>query len=286
MDSLMGMKNALDLIEKRMEDHLDIEEIAKVAYVSTFHFQRMFNMLTGITVGEYVRKRKLTLAAQELAMTSSKVSDIALKYGYETPESFAKAFRRIHGISPSDARNPGVSLKAFPRITFHLSLKGDKDIDYRIVKKEAFTVVGKTYDVIHQDGEEFHQTEKFWEESELNGTIVMLESMITDESLLGICLDYEPDTENFRYMIAVESSPTSPVDGLSLRVIPASTWAIFTTTGPMPEAMQSVFQRVYQEWFPATGYEHAGGPELEAYPLGDTSAEDYKGEIWIPIVKK
>ncbi|WP_082762870.1 AraC family transcriptional regulator [Paenibacillus amylolyticus] len=280
------MKNSLDLIEQRMEEHLDIEEIAKAAYVSTFHFQRMFSMLTGITVGEYVRKRKLTLAAQELAMTSSKVSDVALKYGYETPESLAKAFRRIHGISPSEARNPGVSLKAFPRITFHLSLKGDKDMDYRIVKKGAFTVVGTNYDVLHQEGEEFHQTEKFWEESELDGTTAMLESMITDKSLLGICLEYEQDTENFQYMIAVESSPTVPVNGLSLRVIPASTWAIFTTTGPMPEAMKSVYQRVYQEWFPATGYEHAGGPELEAYPLGDTTAENYKGEIWIPIVKK
>jgi AraC family transcriptional regulator len=129
------MKDALDLMEKKMEEPLDIEEIAKAAYSSPFHFQRMFHMLTGMTVAEYMRKRKLTLAAQELAMSSSKVVDVAFKYGYDSPESFSKAFRKIHGIAPSEARNSGVSLKAFPRISFHISLKGDKDVDYRIVQR-------------------------------------------------------------------------------------------------------------------------------------------------------
>ncbi|MBP1991898.1 AraC family transcriptional regulator [Paenibacillus eucommiae] len=286
MEWLLRMKDALDLMEKRMEDQLDIEEIAKAAYVSTFHFQRMFNMLTGMTVGEYIRKRKLTLAAQELAMTSSKVVDVALKYGYETPESFAKAFRRIHGISPSEARNPGVSLKAFPRISFQLSLKGDKDMDYRIVEKEAFNVVGKSYDVTCRDGENLRQIPIFWQECQLNGTIAKLGSMGTDERLLGICLDMQPDQENFSYMIASETNLTSPEDGLSLRTIPASTWAIFTSVGPIPGAIQNVFQRIFQEWFPATGYEHSGAPEMEVYPMGDTTAEDYQCEVWIPILKK
>jgi predicted transcriptional regulator YdeE len=152
-------------------------------------------------------------------MSSSKVLDIALKYGYDSPESFSKAFRKIHGITPSEARNSGVSLKAFPRISFHLSLKGDKDVD-------------------------------------------------------------------FSYMIASKADVTSPAEGFALSTIPATTWAIFTSVGSIPGAIQNMFGRIYQEWFPATGYEHSGAPEMEVYLPGDITAEDYRCEVWIPIVKK
>jgi AraC family transcriptional regulator len=157
LDWLTRMKNALDLIEMKLVEPLDIEEIAKAAYTSPFHFQRMFHMLTGMTLAEYIRKRKFTLAAQELATSTSKVLDIALKYGYDSPESFSKAFRKIHGITPSSARDPGVLLKAFPRISFHLTLKGDKDMDYRIVEKESFVIIGKSIQVSCKDGENFRQ---------------------------------------------------------------------------------------------------------------------------------
>jgi AraC family transcriptional regulator len=186
LEWLNRMKDALDLIEKSLDERVDIEEIAKAACTSPFHFQRMFFMLTGMTVAEYIRKRKLTLAAQELATSSSKVLDVALKYGYDSPESFSKAFRKIHGISPSEARNPGVRLKAFPRITFHLSLKGDREVDYRIEDKEAFTVIGKSIQVTCQDGEHMHQIPKFWEECHQNGTIEELTSIGTGENLFGI----------------------------------------------------------------------------------------------------
>jgi AraC family transcriptional regulator len=286
LDGLLRMKDALDLMEQKMEERPDIEEIAKAAYMSPFHFQRMFHMLTGMTVAEYTRKRKLTLAAQELAIQSSKVVDVALKYGYDSPESFSKAFRKIHGITPSEARNSGVSLKAFPRISFHLSLKGDKDMDYRIVEKEAFTVVGKSLQVTCQDGDQLRDIPKFWEECHRDGTTAKLGSVGTDGNLLGLCLDMQPGQGDYTYMIAGRTDLTSPAEGFSLREIPASTWAIFTADGPVPGSVQSVFGRIYQEWFPATGYEHSGAPELEVYPPGDTAAEDYRCEVWVPIVKK
>jgi AraC family transcriptional regulator len=286
VDWFIRMKDALDLMERKIEERVDIEEIAQAAYVSPFHFQRMFHMLTGMTIAEYSRKRKLTLAAQELAMTSSKVLDVALKYGYDSPESFAKAFRKIHGIAPSEARNPGVSLKAFPRISFHLSLKGDKDMDYRMVEKEAFTVVGKSIQTTCEGGEQTRQIPKFWQECHQDGTTAKLGSIGTGENLLGICLDMQPGKGDLTYMIASQTDLTSHEEGFSLRTIPASTWAIFTSVGPMPGAIQSVFGRIFQEWFPATGYEHVGAPELEVYPPGDTTAEDYRCEVWIPIVKR
>jgi AraC family transcriptional regulator len=285
LDWLVRMNNALDLMEKRIEEPLDIEVIAKAAYSSPFHFHRMFHMLTGMTVAEYTRKRKLTLAAQELAMSSSKVLDVALKYGYDSPESFSKAFRKIHGIAPSEARNSGVSLKAFPRISFLISLKGDKDVDYRIVMKEAFTVVGKSIQVTCQDNEHSRQISRFWEECHRDGTIAKLGDIGTDEDLLGIIMDMQPGKEDFSYMIASKADVTSHAEGFNLRTIPATTWAIFTSVGPIPEAIQNVFSRIYQEWFPATRYEHSGEPEMEVYTLGDITAEDYRCEVWIPIVK-
>ncbi|WP_282198119.1 AraC family transcriptional regulator [Collibacillus ludicampi] len=283
LEWLHRMKEALDLMEKKMDERLDIEEITKAAYTSPFHFQRMFYMLTGMTVVEYMRKRKLTLAAQELASSSSKVLDVALKYGYDSPESFSKAFRKIHGIAPSEARNPGVSLKAFPRISFHLTLKGDKDMDYRIVEKEAFTVVGKSTKVSCREEEHMRQIPRFWEECLRNGTTDKLGSISTDGNLLGICMDMQPDQEVFTYMIATRTDLTTPSEGFFLRTIPASTWAIFTSVGPIPSAIQNVFGRIFQEWFPSTGYEHAEAPELEVYPPGDTTADDYRCEVWIPM---
>jgi AraC family transcriptional regulator len=281
------MKDALDLIEKKMEEPLDIEEIAKAAYSSPFHFQRMFHMLTGITLADYKRKRKLTLAAQELAMSSSKVVDVALKYGYDSPESFSKAFRKIHGIAPSEARNSGVSLKAFPRISFQLSLKGDIPVDYQILEKKAFTVVGKTFRTTMQNNEQTRQIPRFWGECYQDGTIAKLGSFSTDENMFGIMMDMQPGKDDFTYMIASKADVTSsPADGFVLSTIPASTWAIFTSIGPVTRAIPSVFGRIYQEWFPATGFEHSGAPEMEVYPPGDVTAEDYRCEIWVPIVKK
>lgn len=286
LDWLTRMKDALDLMEQKMEEPLDINEIAKAACSSTSHFQRMFLMLTGMTISEYIRKRKLTLAAQELAMTTSRVLDVALKYGYDSPESFSKAFRKVHGVPPSEARGKGVNLKAFPRISFHLSLKGDKDMDYKIVEKVAFTVIGKSFKVTTKNGENLRLIPKLWKECNQDGTTARLSAIGKDKDLLGVCIDVQHDLEQLTYLIAVEDSSGTDAEGLISRTIPASTWAVFTSTGPMPGAIQNVWKRIFQEWFPATGYEHSGGADLEVYPLGDTSAEDYRCEIWVPIVKR
>lgn len=287
MEMLNKMMDAINYMEMKMEEDLDIEEIAKVACASTFHFQRMFHMLTGFTVAEYARNRKLTLAAQELAISSNiKVIDVALKYGYQSPESFAKAFRKAHGITPSAARHLGSNLKAFPRITFHLSLKGDKDMDYRIVQKDEFNVIGKILKVSTKDGENLREISKFWDKCNSDGTNEKICSIDNRQSLLGISMDIEQGNEQFSYMIAIEDVNNSKEISLETRKIPAATWAVFTSVGPMPNAIQKVWERVFQEWFPSTGFEHADAPELEVYLPGDPSAQDYKCEVWVPIIKK
>lgn len=286
MEWLIRMKEALDYMESKMEEPLNIDDIAKVAYSSPFHFQRMFNMLTGVTVADYIRRRRLTLAAQELAISKVKVLDVALKYGYDSPESFAKAFRKAHGMAPSTAREPGIQLKAFPRLSFHLSLKGDKEMDYRIVEKEEFTVIGKSIQVTTRDGENLRKIPQLWLDANEDGTSDKLIEIGVDKDLLGICAGMDYPNEMFSYWIAVEGHPGTDPQGYATTIIPAATWAVFTSVGPMPHAIQSVWSRIFQEWFPSSGYEHTGGPEFELYLPGNPGAEDYQCEVWVPIKKK
>ncbi|MDP4088865.1 MAG: AraC family transcriptional regulator, partial [Bacillota bacterium] len=281
------MVDAINYMETRMEEKFDIEDIARIAYFSAFHFQRMFHMLSGFTVAEYVRNRKLTLAAQELAVSPDvKVIDVALKYGYDSPESFTKAFKKVHGINPSEARKSGASLKAFPRISFHLSLKGDKDMDYKIVKKDAFKVIGKAIKVTTKDGENLKRIPEFWDQCYNDGTVKKLCSIDSDRDMLGICMDFDYANEEFAYMIALENENNQEDWGLDIREIPAASWAVFTSVGPMPHSIQKVWSRIFEEWFPSSGFEHADAPELEVYPPGDGSSQDYKCEVWIPVIKK
>lgn len=159
-------------------------------------------------------------------------------------------------------------------------------MDYRIVKKDAFKVIGKAIKVSTKNGENLRQIPQFWNECNSNGTSEEICSIDSRQNMLGLCLDFQYDKEEFSYMIAIEEVNNSKDTGFQTREIPAATWAVFTSEGPMPHAIQNVWARVYEEWFPSAGFEHADAPEIEVYLPGDSSAEDYKCEVWIPIVKK
>ncbi|MFS0672095.1 AraC family transcriptional regulator [Ornithinibacillus sp. 179-J 7C1 HS] len=287
MEKLQRMTECIAYIEDNLEGELDMEEIAKIAYMSKFHFQRMFSMLTGYTVTEYIRNRRITKAAQELLNEDARVIDIALKYGYESPEAFTKAFRNIHGISPTAAKKNSHSLKAYPKLSFQIQLKGDVEMDYKIVEKDAFTVVGKSISTTTVGGENHRTIATFWDESNVNGFTAELAINCGELGLLGICLEFDQKLENITYLIAAEKNIEEvPSDWLESE-IPSSTWAIFPVHGAMPDAMPKVWQRIFSEWFPSTGYEHSGGPEMEVYlSNGDPASENYYSEIWIPIKKK
>lgn len=171
-----------------------------------------------------------------------------------------------------------------PRITFRLIMKGDKDMDYKIVQKDSFMVTGKILAVSTKDGENFKRIPKFWEECNSNGTSEKLCTMLETGTMLGICMDMDHQNEQFNYMVAVEGN--KPNNEFVAREIPAATWAIFTSIGPMPHAIQRVWQRIFGEFFPTTSFEHAEAPELEVYLEGNPMAEDYKCEVWIPVIKK
>lgn len=280
------LNEGIDYLENNMESKLDIDKAAQVTFTSKFHFQRMFHITTGVTVAEYVRKRRLTLAAQELTTSDARVIDVALKYGYQTPEAFTKAFQKMHGVSPSEVRELGISLKAYPRISFHIQIKGEKVMNYRIIDKEAFKVVGVSKSVTTVDNKNLEMIPRFWDECYDKGICKRLSDMAGSMGMLGICMDFEYEKDMFKYVIAVEKQGADVPEELVEKEISAATWAIFESVGPMPDAIQKVWARIFSEWFPATGYEHANAPELEVYPEGDSSKADYKCEIWIPIIKK
>ncbi|MGF2614837.1 AraC family transcriptional regulator [Rossellomorea vietnamensis] len=284
MEMLQRMNQCIDYIEKHLHDIIEMEELARITYSSKFHFQRMFSMLTGFTVAEYIRKRRLTLAAQELSNSGAKVIDVALRYGYETPESFSKAFRKAHGVSPSNVRNQGVSLKAFPRISFQIQLKGEKEMNYRIVEKDSFNVTGVGKRMSTANGENHKEIPKFWDEVNRNGKANEIVEAADAKEILGFCMEFDHAKEEFTYFIG--AGTVKEQDKFEAKRIPAATYAVFESVGAMPHAIQNVWERVFSEWFPSTGYEHAGGPEFELYPPGDVNSEEYRCEVWIPIKKK
>ncbi|MTH55772.1 helix-turn-helix domain-containing protein [Bacillus mangrovi] len=287
MEALTRLNESIQYMEERLGSEIQMEEAAAAACMSKFHFHRMFQMVTGLTPGEYVRKRRLTLAAQELILSDAKVIDVAYKYGYESPESFSKAFRNAHGISPREARQSKSFLKAYPRISFHIQLKGEKEMNYRIVEKPSFQVIGKS--IVTPSNQEQDQTiSRFWEEAnEAGGLSDQLAPHCGPLGFLGICLDHNHEKETMRYLISIEASDEGLPANFEKRTIPAYTWAVFESTGAMPHAIQEVWTRIFSEWFPSTGFEHAGGPEMEVYPKeGDPYQPGYKCEVWVPIVKK
>ncbi|OOM06453.1 AraC family transcriptional regulator [Clostridium saccharobutylicum] len=284
MDWLNAMNNAVEYIEDHITEKIDIEKVAKVALSSTFHFQRMYHMITGVTIGEYIRRRRLTLAAQDI-VSGEKIINVAYKYGYETPEAFTKAFGKMYGISPSAARESGANLKSYPKLTFHISIKGDKEMNYKIFDKGSFKVVGKQTRITMADEQNFNQVPEFWHDCMDDGSYELLSSKAGNLGVLGVSKDFDKCTQEFNYMIAVEEVNEPLPKGYISATIPASTWAAFESVGPLPEASHELLRRIYSEWMPSMGYQHECAPDLEIYPVGDMFADDYKCEFWIPIKK-
>ena len=278
-----SLQRAIDYMEEHMTEPVSMDQIARQANVSVFHFQRTFSILTDMPVGEYLRGRRLTLAAHELSSTDNKIIDIAYKYGYDTPEAFTKAFRRQHGLTPSDARKHLGKLKSYNRLVIQVSLKGASPMKYRIVEREGFQAVGIKQEFSLVDGENMRGIPKMWDEANSNGASDSLVELNNGEikGLLGICAGHA-DGKKMDYWIGAECTEKAP-DNMSAIEIPASRWAVFEVHGAMPDAMPKVWKQIFSEWFPSNQYEHAPSPELEVYPAGDAYRNDYYSEIWIPL---
>ncbi|WP_066298820.1 AraC family transcriptional regulator [Bacillus sp. FJAT-29937] len=282
-----SIQKAIDYMEDHLHEDITIDEIAKQANASAFHFQRTFTILTDISVGEYLRRRRLTLAAQDLSRTNCKIIDLAYKYGYDTPEAFTKAFRRQHGVSPTEARKYMGKLKFYERLIIQVILKGAEPMKYNVLERDGFQVVGIKREFSIVNGENLLGIPKLWDEVLNDGTCEKVARLNNGQikGVLGVCADKIGDGPSgaIDYWVAAEYDGNAAEGFLTLD-IPAAKWVVFEVHGPMPEAMQKTWKKIYSEWFPTSGYEHAEGvPQLEVYPDDDASSSDYYSEIWIPV---
>ena len=291
MDWIKGIQRAIDYTEAHLTEEIDYDAVAKEAYSSAFHFQRVFSIMCGYTLGDYIRMRRLSLAADELRGSDEKVIDIALKYGYETPESFTRAFSRFHGITPTEARNGG-TVKSFSKLSVKLILTGGKEMDYRIEKPGAIKVICKR-ETVHkpETGAGTPDITGFWAKCGQDGTMQKIISYIPENpklaGLLGICFSLEIDGDMFPYGIGAEYNGAPVEPGLEVVELPEYTYAVFPFKGKMPEVFIETYRKIVSEFFPGTDrYEYAGGIELEVYPSDNTDDPNYYGEIWIAVNEK
>lgn len=268
-------QNSINYIEDHLTDKLDAEAIAETAALSSFYYQRIFTALCGMTLMEYIRARRMTQAALELTHADERVIDVALKYGYDSPDSFTRAFQKFHGITPAKARESGAPLRSFAPLHVKVILEGGKMLDYRIVEKAPFTIVGfkRTFNT----DTSYQEIPKFWNEWKAGNSTI--------KGMFALCMDQ--DGKKLDYWIADNYVPWMEVpQGCKTIQIPGSLWAEFRCKGPLPDSLQSVNTEIWSKWLPTLkGYKLAGNYNLEVYAEPAINPEDTVSYIWIPLTK-
>lgn len=281
MEWMERLNDAIRYIEDHLTDEVDYEQLGKIACCSSYHFQRMFTYMAGIPLSEYIRRRKMSLAAVDLQGTGMKIIEVAGKYGYQSPTAFNRAFRSVHGIAPSAVKNEGVSVKSFPPITFKITVKGVEEMNYRIETKEAFRIVGVSVPLQKDIEKNFAVIPQKWQEISTDGTLQRLIGMMDTPPMGVLGISTCNDTEPWRYYIAVSTSQEK--GELSEYIVPQATWAVFPGEGTN-ESIQELERRIVTEWLPTSGYEYGNAPDVEVYLNPDPQNAKY--EVWIPVVKK
>ena len=285
MEWAEAISAAINYIESHITDNITLYDVADHVNISPFYFQKGFSILCGYSIAEYMRNRRMALAGEELITSDITVMELAMKYGYDSPDSFTKAFSRFHGYTPQTVRKNKTMIKTFAPLKITISLKGGCIMDYRIAKKEAFIILGASKEFSYENPKQ--EIPLFWQEHYASG---MGEYVC---GMFGINIDPQWGTEKFEYLIADIYNPAVDIpEGLTVKTIPAFTWAVFPCKGALPDALQDVNTKIFSEWLPALqDYEFAAGYCVEMYDMPDkypngTSDENYYTEIWIPVKKK
>lgn len=283
MEWVEKLNQSMHYIEEHLKDDIDYEQLARIACCTSYHYQRMFTYMAGISLSEYIRRRKMSLAAVELRDGNERVIDIAEKYGYRSPTAFNRAFQSFHGIAPSAVKTEGVSLKSFSPIVFHIAVKGATEIDYRIETKDAFRIIGISAPLDRDIENNFMVVPQMWQTAAENGTVQKLAGMMDTPPMGLLGVSACNDEEQWKYFIAVSSKKAGDEDTYEEYIVPASTWAIFSGSGTN-KTIQDLERRIITEWLPASGYEYANAPDIEVYLNPDPKNAQY--EVWIPVTKK
>ena len=281
MEWIDRLNEAINYMEEHLTDAVDYEQLGRIAGCSSYHFQRMFTYMAGLPLSEYMRRRKMSLAAVDLREKDAKIIDVAEKYGYQSPTAFNRAFQSVHGIAPSAVKNEGVSVKSFPPVSFKIIIKGVEEMNYRIETRESFRIVGVSVPLNKDIEQNFAVIPSKWQEISENGTLQKLIGMIDTPPMGVLGVSTCNDTEPWRYYIAVSSSQES--DGFEEYTVPAAVWAVFPGEGTN-QSIQELERRIVTEWLPTSGYEYGNAPDVEVYISPDPQNAKY--EVWIPVVKK
>ncbi len=282
MNWIQGFMDSINYLEEHLDGEIDIEEAARIAATSKYLYQRMFGYICGISLGAYIRNRRLSLAAFDLLQGKLSVSDAAMKYGYSSFSSFTKAFSAYHGIAPSAVKGENCKLLSYPRLSLTVSAKAEEPLIYRIEQKEALRLIGIGETVLNDGVYNFQRIPQMWQEAYESNVVwdIFHMSNQTYWGVMGVLSNYTDSTVDYHMASTVD--PDIPLlEGMREFHIPAGRWVVFSCYGR--HRIQPVWKRIYGEWFPSSGYEHTGGPEIEWYSPDDPQREDCLTEIWIPI---
>ncbi|MFJ3711912.1 GyrI-like domain-containing protein [Streptomyces sp. NPDC090053] len=282
---LERLNQAMEHIESHLDQDIEVKELARIAATSEYHLRRMFSALAGIPLSEYIRRRRLTLAGAEVLAGRETLLEIAVRYGYSSGEAFARAFRAMHGIGPGEARRTGAALNSRSRMAFRLTIEGSSTLRYRVVDKGDFAVVGlKTRVPLVHAGPNQAITD-FVRGIEPQ-TLERLEELSDQEphGIVAVCDDLDPsraEGTELDYHHGVITSAGAP-EGTTASAVPAGTWAVFTTSGPAPQAIQELWRDVFTEWFPSNPYRTRTGPEILRTRLSPEKTHA-DAELWLPV---
>ena len=286
MDWLNGLNKVMSYIEDNLTNQIRHESLASMAGCSVYEFSRVFSFLTGMSVSEYIRRRRLSQAVFDIQGGRERVVDIALKYGYESQAAFTRAFKELHGVAPLSARKTGVFFKTYPPMAFSLSVKGANAMKFRIEKRECFQIVGLSgYDGECENGD--HLTplwRRFMEEYDhvlWNGGV---DNYYTAPFWQVGAYWFQSENGKTKSIIGAEFKGRKP-DGMAVETIPAATWAVFSINSSTGiDYVPVAYTSIMTEWLPASQYKRDEGvPNLEVFPQGDTAEEGYTWELWMPV---
>ncbi|TJZ49517.1 AraC family transcriptional regulator [Streptomyces piniterrae] len=282
---LERLNEALEHIESHLDQRIEVAELARIAVTSEYHFRRMFSALAGISLSEYIRRRRLTIAGAEVLAGEPTLLEIAVRYGYGSGEAFARAFRAVHGVGPGEARRTGAALRSQPRMSFRLVIEGSSSLRYRILEKEQFRVVGRKARVplVHEGANQAIADFIRSIDQETMRRVTALSDQ-APEGIVGVSDGLDPsraEGTELDYYHGVVTRAEVPED-LDALTVPAGTWAVFENSGPFPQALQHLWRDVFTQWFPSNPYRSRPGPEILRTRLSQDAAQA-DAELWIPV---
>ena len=283
MEWLDHFNKSIAYVEENLAGAIDLDKAAQLAQCSSYHYQRMFSYIAGVTLGEYIRRRRMSLAGVDL-QRGEKVIDVAAKYEYDSPTSFNRVFKGVHGITPKEAKQAGAKLTSYPMLTFKLTVRGVHAMEYQLIDKKAFHVTGLGLKIEQNMEVAQKRIPEFWNEVAASGELQKLLPIMDQNNpgVLGVSLMTSEIQDTWEYVIGVVSEDKA--EGFEQYEIPAAKWAIFSGTGPMPGAIQELQTQVFQEWLPTSGFEYDELPDIELYL--DANPENAQFQVWLPVRAK